>query len=81
MEVWDADPHPPVLVDAGDLGENGRGLLLVTALAKAWDYYPSDSPIGGKVVWAEIDLPVELARHMPAITSRPTTRPQPPAHR
>jgi anti-sigma regulatory factor (Ser/Thr protein kinase) len=65
VEVWDASPYPPVPTAAGDLEENGRGLVLVTALAKAWDYYPSDAPAGGKVVWAEIDVPVELTGYIP----------------
>jgi anti-sigma regulatory factor (Ser/Thr protein kinase) len=65
VEVWDADPYPPIPATAGDLDENGRGLVLITALAKAWDYYPSDAPAGGKVVWAELDVPVELAGFVP----------------
>lgn len=65
VEVWDASPYPPVPANAGELEENGRGLVLVTALAKAWNYYPSDALAGGKVVWAEIDIPVELVVHIP----------------
>ena len=65
VEVWDASPYPPVATGAGDLDEGGRGLVLVTALAKAWDYYHSDTAAGGKVVWAEIDIPGELAGHIP----------------
>lgn len=65
VEVWDASPYPPVPTCAGDLDESGRGLVLVTALAKAWDYYHSDAAAGGKVVWAEIDIPAELADYIP----------------
>lgn len=61
VEVWDQDPRPPIAKDADLLDESGRGLTLVTALCKAWDYYPSDSPAGGKVVWAELTIPAELA--------------------
>ncbi|QXJ20283.1 ATP-binding protein [Actinomadura graeca] len=51
VEVWDADPNPPVqqVVDETDLG--GRGLLLVSQYAARWGFYSSD---GGKVVWAEL---------------------------
>ncbi|MEV0400016.1 ATP-binding protein [Actinoallomurus sp. NPDC050550] len=86
VEVWDASPYPPVPTGAGDLDESGRGLVLVTALAKAWDYYHSDAAAGGKVVWAEIDIPAELAGHIastgiqhvpPRSGSTPGPRPSP----
>ncbi|WP_455432826.1 ATP-binding protein [Streptosporangium soli] len=54
VEVWDIAPAVPVRVDADDLDAGGRGLTLVTALAKAWNHYPSSAPAGGKVVWAEV---------------------------
>ncbi|MEV0403604.1 ATP-binding protein [Actinoallomurus sp. NPDC050550] len=60
VEVWDASPCPPRPAEATELDENGRGLVLVTALTKAWGYYPSDAPAGGKVVWAEINIPAQL---------------------
>ena len=65
VEVWDAAPCRPTAVNPGDLDESGRGLVLVTALAKAWDYYPSVAAAGGKVVWAELDIPAELADYIP----------------
>ncbi|MFI9175452.1 ATP-binding protein [Streptomyces lincolnensis] len=37
----------------GDDGEHGRGLILVTLLARAWGVAERDV---GKTVWAEIDL-------------------------
>jgi anti-sigma regulatory factor (Ser/Thr protein kinase) len=51
IEVWDADPNPPVQLHVGESAEGGRGLFLVGAYATRWDYYPS---AGGKVVWAEV---------------------------
>jgi hypothetical protein len=45
IEVWDADPCPPV---AGD-----HGLVLVAALSARWDWYRTKEP-NGKVVWCEI---------------------------
>lgn len=54
IEVHDASEAPPQErkpnVDACD----GRGLLLVTALADAWGFGDRDGP--GKVVWAEFGL-------------------------
>jgi anti-sigma regulatory factor (Ser/Thr protein kinase) len=54
VEVWDRVPDPPVLTSADALDIGGRGLALVTALAKTWDHYPCDEGTAGKVVWAEI---------------------------
>lgn len=51
ISVWDGDASPPVLVSAEPDSESGRGLQLVAALAKQWDFYPAS---GGKVVWCEI---------------------------
>ena len=49
--VWDGDPRPPILRDAGPMSEGGRGLHLVAALSKRWGYYWAES---GKVVWSEL---------------------------
>ena len=51
--TWDASPVPPVLTNAGDDAENGRGLLIVQAVSAqwGWDFPPG---MGGKVVWAQI---------------------------
>ncbi len=54
IEVYDTDSNPPVLTDAGDYAENGRGLMLIDALAKEWSYfYP---PGGGKVVYCFLEI-------------------------
>jgi anti-sigma regulatory factor (Ser/Thr protein kinase) len=50
--VWDANPRPPAQAEAGDDAENGRGLLLVDAMSKRWDWYFPREGTGGKVVWA-----------------------------
>ncbi|WP_187438251.1 ATP-binding protein [Actinomadura decatromicini] len=50
VEVWDADPTPPVPQTPELIALGGRGLILVEAYASRWGHYPSD---GGKVVWAE----------------------------
>jgi anti-sigma regulatory factor (Ser/Thr protein kinase) len=56
--VWDANPQPPARIDAADDAESGRGLLLVEALSKQWDWFPAEpgSPSAdghhGKIVWA-----------------------------
>jgi hypothetical protein len=57
VEVWDRDPNPPVLGNPGYFDESGRGLTLVAALTKMWGAYPADVAVGGKVVWAEINIP------------------------
>ncbi|MFD7001570.1 ATP-binding protein [Streptomyces mirabilis] len=59
----------PVVATPVDLGDTGRGLLLVEHLADRWDWHPRpDGP--GKTVWAEYVLP---ARGRPvAEPSRPS---------
>lgn len=49
IEISDPDPRPPVFTEAADDAESGRGLMLVQALSKEWDYYLP--PSGGKVVY------------------------------
>ena len=51
ISVWDGDVRPPVLALAALDSESGRGLQLVAALAKQWNFYPAS---GGKVVWCEV---------------------------
>ena len=59
IEVFDTDASPPVLTDAAEDAENGRGLLLVDALSKEWSYFfPS---CGGKVVYCFIEIPYAAA--------------------
>ncbi|ORT46782.1 hypothetical protein KBI5_23315 [Frankia sp. KB5] len=55
LEVWDESSASPVLQEQHLEAESGRGLLLVAALVKRWSYYFPKT--GGKVVWAELDLP------------------------
>ena len=61
IEVWDADPRPPVLPGLGDDGtpplaeEGGRGLFLVATLSQQWNWYASPQS-GGKVIWSELRL-------------------------
>jgi len=57
VEVQDSDPNPPIPTtlledEAGnEEAENGRGLLIVEALANAW----GSSPAGrGKITWFEL---------------------------
>ncbi len=49
--VWDASPQPPVLTDAGDEAEHGRGLMLVEAVSEQWGWSPTEEG-DGKFVWA-----------------------------
>ena len=56
VEVWDADPHPPVPKDGtpDPQEEGGRGLFLVAALSTRWNWYRTQEP-PGKVVWCELE--------------------------
>ncbi|WP_328879186.1 ATP-binding protein [Streptomyces sp. NBC_00299] len=51
VEVTDANPSLPRVVEAGPSDESGRGLLLVGALADAWGTQPES---WGKTTWFEI---------------------------
>jgi anti-sigma regulatory factor (Ser/Thr protein kinase) len=51
IHVWDAHPDLPVRKDLAADAENGRGLLLVSALGKEWGAYRKTE---GKVVWVLI---------------------------
>ncbi len=53
VEVWDADPNPPVAQEFDLDATSGRGLFLVAVYAERWDYYSSAE---GKVVWAKLSL-------------------------
>lgn len=55
IEVYDTSSEPPVLSDICDDAENGRGLVLVGALAKEWSYFML--PDGGKVVYCFLEEP------------------------
>ena len=67
IEVFDTDANPPVLVDAAEDAENGRGLLLVDALSGQWSYF--FPPCGGKVVYCFIEIP-----YAAAMTTKPPAR-------
>lgn len=68
IEVWDADPRPPVLTGLGDDGmpasadEGGRGLFLVAALSQRWNWYASQQH-SGKVVWCQLQLSAGRGNH------------------
>jgi anti-sigma regulatory factor (Ser/Thr protein kinase) len=67
VEVWDCDPEPPLLQEQVSDAESGRGLFLVSVLAKQWSYYLPQ--LGGKVVWFEVEAtraePVAVAAPLP----------------
>ena len=74
IEVFDTDASPPVLTDAADDAENGRGLVLVDALSKEWSYFfPS---CGGKVVYCFIEIPhaADIPNKHPARAGLDTAR-------
>jgi hypothetical protein len=54
--TWDASVLAPVVREAGEDDESGRGLAIVAALSAEWGfYYPAE--FAGKVTWAVIDTP------------------------
>ena len=53
IEVFDTDANPPVLSDSDLYDENGRGLMLVDALAREWSYF--FPPDGGKFVYCLLE--------------------------
>jgi anti-sigma regulatory factor (Ser/Thr protein kinase) len=56
IDVWDRESTAPVLKEAVPEDEYGRGLSIVDALCTRWDYFYPQT--GGKVVWAELAIPV-----------------------
>ncbi|WP_042419699.1 ATP-binding protein [Streptacidiphilus anmyonensis] len=78
VQVADRDPRPPVLQEAGEDDEGGRGIFLVEHMSQQWGFYHPQA--GGKVVWAEVRLGAESKSPEPASVrpqSNPTGRPQP----
>lgn len=72
VEVYDADPRPPVTAEADPMDEGGRGLTLVGAYAADWGHRRCAD--GGKVVWAKIGVPGEAVRQRegePSATADP----------
>jgi hypothetical protein len=52
LSVEDGSPTPPLQAPRTRTSSTGRGLALVTSLAREWGVEPSES--GGKVVWCEL---------------------------
>jgi anti-sigma regulatory factor (Ser/Thr protein kinase) len=60
IEVWDANPPPPVPRTETLDEEDGRGLLLVTSLSERWNWRLLRESYG-KVVWCELTGPEDIA--------------------
>ncbi|MGW2054553.1 ATP-binding protein [Streptomyces sp. NPDC001840] len=58
IEVYDSSPRRPEVREADLDSLDGRGLILVAALADRWGVGDRDDGAPGKVVWAELSLPV-----------------------
>jgi anti-sigma regulatory factor (Ser/Thr protein kinase) len=54
LEVWDANPAPPVVQEVDLTADGGRGLLMIECLGDKWGHHAAD---GGKVVWCEVAFP------------------------
>lgn len=55
IKVFDQAPGIPVLREAAEDEEIGRGLILVNAIADKWGWKPAKGQ-PGKVVWAQMSL-------------------------
>lgn len=53
IEVSDADPRPPIRLQAHATSEGGRGLLILTAITSAWGVRADGT---SKTVWCEVPL-------------------------
>ncbi|MGH3282143.1 MAG: ATP-binding SpoIIE family protein phosphatase, partial [Trebonia sp.] len=60
-EVHDSSPALPRVLQADKDAENGRGLHVVSLMASRWGVRRT---AGGKVVWCEQQVPVEVAEAM-----------------
>ncbi|MBR7839263.1 ATP-binding protein [Actinospica durhamensis] len=79
VEVWDNSPEMPVLTDASQDQEHGRGVFIMITLAHEWGCRPEVLPpatMPGKTVW------VSFKWALPAVAPAPATvRPAIPAQR
>jgi anti-sigma regulatory factor (Ser/Thr protein kinase) len=66
VEVWDRNPHPPILRTPDLDSENGRGLRIVESLSAAAACYPSLTG-RGKVSWCQIEAPEPAGVDIPAL--------------
>jgi len=71
--VWDASPRPPVLTDASDEAEHGRGLMLVDAVSEQWGWYSREDG-DGKFVWAILRALLPPVQHF-AVSGKPWNSP------
>jgi hypothetical protein len=55
IEVWDRSSSLPVPKLPEQADEEGRGLLIIDALCRRWNYFYPES--GGKAVWGELVIP------------------------
>lgn len=53
VEVTDASPEVPEIIDTPPDARSGRGLVMVDRVARSWGI--RRTPAGGKTVWVELD--------------------------
>ncbi|GAA4242167.1 hypothetical protein GCM10022254_74050 [Actinomadura meridiana] len=53
IEVWDQGEKMPVIVEADECAESGRGLFMMSLLVREWGVRPITE--GGKIIWARLD--------------------------
>ena len=54
IQVQDSNRCPPAAADTDDVGESGRGLLIVEAISTKWGWYLKEGR-GGNMVWALVE--------------------------
>ena len=77
--VWDASPRPPVLTDAGDEAEHGRGLMLVDAVSEQTERQGTD--LKCPLQHASLALILLDILAPPVLQAAPPAAPQRPRHR
>ncbi|MFE1962911.1 ATP-binding protein [Streptomyces sp. NPDC059479] len=60
IEVYDSSPRRPELRSLDPDAIDGRGLILVAALADQWGVGERDDGVPGKAIWAELSVPLAL---------------------
>jgi anti-sigma regulatory factor (Ser/Thr protein kinase) len=54
VEVTDANPEMPEIIESPPDARSGRGLVIVDRVARAWGIRGTST--GGKTVWVELDV-------------------------
>ncbi|MGH9022875.1 MAG: ATP-binding protein, partial [Acidimicrobiia bacterium] len=73
VEITDRSPRPPILSQAEEDAESGRGLRIVERLSRRWG--TDRLPGRGKTVWFEVERPRRPAKAPPGPDEAPLESP------